>query len=147
MSDLQFKANLRRYSLRICMAWVLSLAAGCSLIEQRSDEDIVLERAQSHLTALRAADYQTALTYTTPAFRESARARRYAATYSAAPTWKNAEIYSVECGEEVSEGVCKVRTRIYPFVPPHIKANIQGLPVSVTVDWIYTDRNWYRYER
>ena len=123
------------------------IMSGCTLFDQRPPEEVVLERAEAHLTAMREGDFQTALTYTTPAFQESARARRYGAMYSSAPMWRDAEVYAVECEEAELVERCTVRTRIVPFIAPHIQANIRGLPVSVWADWIYTERNWYRFER
>ena len=125
----------------------LLIMSGCTMLDQRPPEDVVLERAEAHLAALREGDFQTALDYTTPAFQQSARARRYGSMYSSAPMWRGAEIYAVEC--EATEVVerCTVRTRVLPFIAPHIQANIRDLPVSVSADWIYTERNWYRYEK
>ena len=130
----------------LVLALVALFLAGCSVFDRRPAEEIVLERAEQHLAALRAGDFALALEYTTPTFQASAQGRRYRAMYSAAPTWRNAEIYAVECEEVETPQRCLVRTRIYPFVPPHIQGNITGLPVSVSKDWIYTEADWYRYE-
>lgn len=131
--------------------WVgLSILSGmltsCSILDQRSPEEIVQERANLHLAALRSAKWEEALQYTTPAFQQSAQARRYGAMYSAAPTWRKAEIYSVTCDLASEAQSCEVRTRIHPFIPPHIQANITDLPVSVTSQWLLLKGNWYRYE-
>lgn len=129
------------------LAPLVSILCGCSVLEQKPPEEVVLERAEAHLAAMRDGDFQTALEYTTPAFQQSARARRYGSMYSSAPMWRGAEIYAVNCeGGDIVER-CTVRTRILPFIAPHIQANIRDLPVSVSADWIYTERNWYRYER
>ena len=122
------------------------LLSGCAVFDDRPAEERVLDRAQQHLAALRAGKFDEALKYTTPSFQASARGRRYRAIYSAAPTWRDAEVYAVECEDAEKPEKCVVRTRIYPFIPPHIQANITGLPVSVSKDWIYTEDDWYRYE-
>ena len=124
----------------------MMLFSGCAVFDDRPAEERVLDRAQQHLAALRAGKFDEALEYTTPSFQTSARGRRYRAIYSAAPTWLDAEIYAVQCENAEKPVKCMVRTRIYPFVPPHIQGNISGLPVSVSKDWIFTDGDWYRYE-
>ena len=128
------------------LALVALFISGCSVFDRRPPEEIVLERAEQHLAALRAGDFALALEYTTPAFQASAQGRRYRAMYSAAPTWRNAEIYAVECEEVENPQRCLVRTRIYPFVPPHIQANITDLPISVKATWIIVNGRWYRFE-
>lgn len=125
----------------------LLILSGCALFDQRPPEEVVLERAEAHLAALREGDFQAALDYTTPAFQQSARARRYGSMYSSAPMWRGAEIYAVKCEESEVVERCTVRTRILPFIAPHIQANIRDLPVSVSAEWIYTERDWYRYEK
>lgn len=134
------------YRTSISLLMSMALLSGCAVFDVRPPEERVLDRAQQHLAALRAGKFDEALEYTTPAFQASARGRRYRAMYSAAPTWRDAEIYAVQCENAEKPVKCMVRTRIYPFVPPHIQGNITGLPVSVSKDWIFIDNDWYRYE-
>lgn len=143
--------STRRSTLRGAFRFGLQAAVmlslgGCALFEQRPPEDIVEERANLHLAALRSADWDRALTFTTPEFQKSSQARRYRAFYSAAPTWLDAEVYAVECEELTPVERCEVKTRVYPFVPPHIQANISHLPVSVSHTWVLLNGQWYRYE-
>ena len=139
--------NIRKNAVPAPLYLLLLMLSGCAVFDSRPPEEVVLERAELHLAALRAGDFDAALEFTTPGFQSSARARRYGAMYSAAPAWRNAEIYAVECegGQEAEK--CLVRTRIYPFIAPHIQANIGNLPVSVTADWILLSGKWYRYEK
>lgn len=132
--------------LRILLLGTSILLSGCTLLQPKSPEERVLERAEAHLAALRARDFATALTYTTPSFQASARARRYGVMYSAAPAWREAEVYRVVCPDAIEVLKCQAYTRIRPYVPPHIQANITDLPVSVRADWLLLDEEWYRYE-
>ena len=132
--------------MRILPLVLSILLGGCTWLQPKSPEERVLERAEAHLAALRAGDFAEALTYTTPSFQASAKARRYGALYSAAPAWRQAEVYRVDCPAGDAELKCEAHTRIHPFVPPHIQANITDLPVSVKADWLFLDGNWYRYE-
>ena len=132
--------------MRAIIFFAGAMISGCALLDPRPPEEVVLERAEAHLAALRSGQFRLALEYTTPAFQESARARRYGAMYAAAPAWLDAEIYAVECEEAERPERCTVRTRVQPFIAPHIQANVANLPVSVSHEWILTGGDWYRYE-
>lgn len=118
----------------------LLVMAGCSSTgSSGTPEEQVARRAQERLDAMMAGDFERALAYTTPAFREGTTSNRYRGRYAGVGNWTNASVERVACEEER----CNVTISVtYQMVRPNIE-NTRPLDEV----WITTGGEWYIYEQ
>ena len=131
-----------------------SLTIGCTnLGVEQPAEEIVGQRALAQAQALMAQDYDAALQYVTPAYREGGGADLYAANYSGSTFWTNVELAWVKCDEGLAPDRCVARIYIYnniPFASGRAGvSNARGgdVPVSWEETWIRLEGQWFQYLR
>ena len=139
MSDPNAWGRLKRAAQITCGVCVL---VSCAHNAPVPPEEQVRERATRYYEALSQGDYEAALKYVTPGYRNTAQADRYHVKYSASPRWISTEVIKVNCGEESPPTRCVVRTSILA------ELHKQFPPLSTPVDsiWLNIDSQWYRYE-
>ena len=103
--------------LRIILAAVVLLVASCATIDTRSPEEIVGERALAQSEALVAQDFDTALSYTVPSYRQGPRAAFYQANHSGSGYWTRTEVRWVQCEDGPEAERCSVRIWTYGSPP------------------------------
>ena len=123
---------------------ILVALGGCALFaDQRPPEEIVAERAATHLELLRLEQWEEALAYTTPGFRSANNADDYAARYGGVWMWQSTRVGEVQCEGEPAPDRCVVQT-YRTVVPPKVTwASEHYKPRT----WIKVDGKWYIYER
>lgn len=125
----------------IMVIMALSGVSGCVSTPERSVEETVAERAMAHMEALMALDYDTALSYMTPAYQASPRADRFRAEFSGAGWWQGVDFKWVKCSDVDGGTACTVRVIIKLFRPPAVTS---PTPIPYETVWIPIDSVWYR---
>jgi hypothetical protein len=135
----------RRYGTKMVKAGLLALGValgGCSTLDTRTPEEIVADRAQQHLDALMARDYEKAFGYTTPGYRAANTARMYSSAYAGAGFWLGAKVDQVVCTPAEAPVKCEVRAKV-TYKAPRQKLDLERI---LNHRWLNVDGVWYRYE-
>ena len=131
----------RTLGVSLAMAGCL-LVAACSLVPSKTPEEIVAQRAMDWAEALMALDYDTALTYMTPAYQNSPRSDRFEGDFSGTAWWQSVTVKSVECVTDDLASRCEVRQIIMFMRPPAVSA---PMPIPYDSQWIELGGLWYMY--
>lgn len=133
-----------KYVNRILTLVVILSVQGCVIVrDSRPPEEIVAERAATHLELLRQQEWEQALAYTTPGFRSQTTPEQYSGRYGGVWMWKATRVGDVSCDGEPVTDRCKVQT--YRTVSsPHLTGEIEHYSPKV---WINVDRQWFIYEK
>ena len=122
---------------------ILVALGGCALFaDKRPPEEIVAERAAQHLDLLHKQEWEAALLFTTPTFREANSSEQYAKRYGGVYMWRSTRVGKVACDEGAEITRCVVDTYRNVQMPPmtweseHYKPRV----------WIKVDRDWYIFE-
>jgi len=115
----------------------LLLLGGCS--SPATPEEQVAKRAQEWADALLAKDLNTAYTYTSPSYRQSATPGIYHARIAGAGSWTGAEVTEVVCEQPE---VCEVTIKI-EYTAGHMGAVTIGRPIDWR--WLKSDGQWWLY--
>ena len=118
-------------------AWsiVLAVAAtGCAVLDSRTPEQVVKERAQARWNALVSTDLKSAYEYLSPATRQSLRYEGFVIAYRQG-FWKSATVDSVQCPKP---DLCQVDVTIESEVKKGLK--VKG-PLRET--WIREGNDWW----
>ena len=67
------------------------LLPACSILDTRTPEEIIAERAQARLDTLRARDFEASYQYTTPGYRSTENVGQYGTRYSGSSMWTGAQ--------------------------------------------------------
>ena len=131
---------------RLLVASVCLFLSGCAGFQRNSasPEERVAERALAQAQALQAGDYQTALEYTTPAYRASPRAASYQAQYNGTTWWSDVTVGRVTCEQIADPLRCEVRLIVTVFRPPMTSS---AWPIPLDKTWIRVEGDWYVFER
>ena len=116
------------------MMWVaVFLLAACATMQDRSDKEVVAERAQTRWNALVAGDFKTAYEMISPAGRTVVSQEGWAGTLKRG-FWKGARVTDVDCA---SPEMCEVRLEIeYAFRGSNIKTPYRE-------KWVKQDGEWW----
>ena len=122
---------------------VYALLAACSSLgNARPAEEIVGERALEHARALMAGDFDGAIEFMIPTYKNSPRAKDFKRSKSGATGWQDVSLKWVKCDDgEVTER-CEVRLIVKTLRPPAVM-----VPITVPLDdvWILVEGGWYQY--
>lgn len=118
---------------------VLGFLSGCASLSNKSDEDIVKERAQARYDALIKGNIKAAREFTAPTYRQRVSVEGYQSVMGGVGNWKKAEVSSVKCEEER----CEV-TGLITYTIPRMKME-NTIPLDDV--WIKTDGKWWVYHR
>ena len=143
--------QLERTVLKSVYIFLVALFAalalgGCSTLQTAPPEEIIAERALDQARHLINRDYDSALTYVTPSYQESARAKFYQAEFSGAASWIDASVRWVKCDEAPQADRCDVRLLIYGSLPSsgrYSSARGGDVPWSWDAVWVKLDGEWY----
>lgn len=142
------RRGLQSISLGLACSLLLGLS-GCAVLDQRTPEERVEQRAVEQAQALLERDYETALGYVAPSFREGPQARTYEAKFSGAAFWVGFEPRWVRCEERPEPENCSVRIWVYNNVPWSSRgassARGSSVPISWDTTWIKVENEWYQY--
>lgn len=127
--------RVRASALSLCL-----LVAACAPIQPEKPEEVVARRALAWAGALMEQDYDLALSYATPAYQSSARSERFAANYSGAAWWTDAEVKSVSCESGPEPERCDARLVISLMRPP---ATSFPIPIPYDLVWLRFGTQWY----
>jgi hypothetical protein len=115
------------------LAGIALAIAGCAIGPQRSDQEIVAEKAQLRWNALVAGDFKAAYGFISPAGRSVVTVEGYSGTLKRG-FWKDVRVEDVKCA---SPEICEVQLRIeYEFQGRRIKT-----PASEK--WVKQDSDWW----
>ena len=140
----------QRPFLQIFALSALFVAQGCAVLDERTPEEIVAERAIERVNLLMAGEYDEAYLYTTPGYRSTEGVGRYGTRWAGTSMWVSASIKSVKCpameGAEGAPTRCKVAMQVeYRFIA---SGRPSGINQTVLFeDWIYTGGNWFLYQK
>ena len=141
----QREVRSSRLLLLLSTIWLTALA-GCASAPELPPEEAAGQRALAQAQALIDGDYERALQFVTPSYRDSPRARLYGGTHAGASFWTDAELAWVRCDEVPRPERCTVRLLIYNSNP--LSARSRGLQPSPFVwekVWIRLENEWYQY--
>lgn len=142
-----------RGSLKAVQWALLCLAAlilvSCVAIDQLTPEERVEQRAVEQSQALLEQDYERALQYVVPSYRDGPLAGQYKANFSGAAFWIRFEPRWVRCEEGPQPESCSVRIWIYNNIPWSGRgaetSRGSDVPISWDSTWIKVDGEWYQY--
>lgn len=148
--ELMTKRQSGRLAARVFSGLSFLGLVSCTALDTRPPEERIGERALRQAQALLEGDYDTAVQYTTPSYRDSEQARFYAARHSGAQFWNKVELRWVKCDQVAEPDRCSVRIWIYnnpPIVAGRGNPRALGNDVPVSWDklWIQLDNEWYQY--
>jgi len=126
--------------ISILVLGVSAFIGGCaSFGSQKSDEQIVHERAQARLNALLKQDVNEAWKYTAPSYRQRITPQAYTATVAGIINWKGATVETVSCEEE--------RCEVNYLLSYEIKQMKMQNTRPMKEIWIKSDGEWWIYHR
>jgi hypothetical protein len=129
---------LRTLGWTLAGAVLLSLAA-CgpdpSVVDERTPEEIVKERAQARWNALLSGDLEQAYAFTSPAYRSSTTLNRFQARLGSSIRRTEAVVSEVECEPDRCDVVVMVT-----YVVPQLNTE-NTRPLNET--WILSDDDWW----
>lgn len=121
---------------------ILALAA-CQPADDRSPEEIVLERAQQRWDLVMERDLVQAYEFYTPGFREMTGVDEYRRDMqNVRIRYTGAEALSAECEEEVCDVQVRVSYRLPEGVAPTGMSRIPG-ERRIEETWIRVDGSWW----
>ena len=139
--------NKGLWNSAICLTFVTMV--GCVSLDQRTPEERVEARAVAQAQALLDQDYEMALQYTVPSFRNSPQARSYEAKFSGAGFWVRFEPRWVRCEDRPEPERCEVRIWIYNNIPwsnrGYSSERGSSVPISWDTTWIKVESEWYQF--
>ena len=151
-SKVLFEPMIRRWNKRLlnsALFLTLMTTVGCVSLDQRTPEERVEERAVAQAQALLDQDYEMALQYTVPSFRNSPQARSYEAKLSGAAFWVRFEPRWVRCEDRPEPERCEVRIWIYNNIPwsnrGYSSERGSSVPISWDTTWIKVESEWYQF--
>ena len=128
-----------KYFSVLALALGFGVLAGCASLGNKSDEDIVKERAQARYDALLGGDIKKAWAFTAPTYRQRVSAEGYASVMGGVGNWTKAEVSRVTCEEDRCE------------VSGLVSYNVPGMKLENTITltdvWIRTDGKWWVFHR
>ena len=117
------------------------LLPACTILDARTPEEIIGERAQARLDMLRARDYEGSYQFTTPGYRSTENAGQYGTRYAGATMWTGAQVVRVECEDVEPPQYCKAVVRI-----DFKAAQFGDSHTHKFEDWVKVGGNWYLYQ-
>ena len=133
---------------RFLLVGLALVMVGCVSIQPQPPEEIVRARAEAQGQALVDQDFETALSFTTPAYQNSPRSELYQSNFSGSSFWIKTEVARVKCDQGPNSERCEVRLWIYGQFPrPGRYTGQRGDDVQSSDDsvWIKVDGDWYQY--
>lgn len=136
--------------VRMAVVYLLSFVmVSCAWVDQRTPEERVEQRAVEQAQALLERDYEKALQFVVPSYRDGPQARSYEAKVSGTAFWVRFEPRWVRCEDQPEPESCSVRIWIYNNVPwsnrGYESARGSSVPISWDTTWIKVDNEWYQY--
>lgn len=110
------------------------VATGCAVLDARTPEQVVKERAQARWNAMVSADLKTAYEYFSPTTRQTLKYEGFVIAYRQG-FWKSATVDSVQCPKP---DLCQVDVTIESEVKKGLK--VKG-PLRET--WIREGNDWW----
>ena len=151
-SKVLFEPMIRRWNKRLlnsALCLTLMTTVGCVSLDQRTPEERVEARAVAQAQALLDGDYDKALQFTVPSYRESPAGQSYEAKFSGASFWIKFEPRWVRCEERPEPESCSVRIWIYNNIPwsnrGYSATRGSDVPISWDTTWIKVDNEWYQF--
>ena len=138
-------------SLWVILCFSAGLIGGCATPTWVPPEELVGQRALAQAQALLARDYDRALSFTSPAYRNGARAWAYPADHAGSVYWRDVQLKWVRCDEGPNPDRCSARMWIFAEFPqvalrPGMTTGVGGdVPVSWDKTWIKVDGEWFQY--
>jgi len=129
-----------RCVLIVTMLW--ACVTGCATKPEFTEEDRVAARALEWAEALMDLDFDKALTFMTPSYRNSPRAERFQGEFMGASFWHAAELKWVKCDAIEGYQRCAVRLIITFSRPPEISTPI---PIPYDTTWLFLQDDWFQY--
>ncbi len=119
------------------------LLAACGTFHPKSDQEMVTERAQQRLEALKKRDMEAAYALMSPGYRESNDLRYFQATIGAGARWlTDAKVKRANCDEDVCSVVIEAQYQYRDKA-----AGPAGEPLLIPRDneerWIKVDGDWW----
>jgi uncharacterized protein YceK len=125
--------------------WVLAalFAGGCASIGAgtRTAEEVVLERAQARLDALRERNWAVAYPFLTPAYRAIVPQQRYASQFQGPIQWEAAKAKGAKCEEKRCLVDVEISFRL--LLPRH---SDRVTSTNFEEIWVLEDGQWFKFE-
>lgn len=113
-------------ALSVCLLASI-LLTGCASSPTVSVEEHVGNRSLQWAAALMALDYDEALTFMTPSYRNSPRVERFRADFSGAGYWQDVEVKWVKCDQDTAAADASADASAPPANPdPYEVTNTPG---------------------
>ncbi len=146
-SGIASDAFQRRGLVRLLRWFALSasvvLLGACASVGSSAVEQTVTQRATARWKALIAQDFDSAYTYTTPAYRAVVNVQGFRARTAGAVTWLGSEVVEVKCPEPAK---CTARVKV------DFKPLLRGRPgdkfdAYFDETWLLEDGQWSIFEQ
>jgi len=126
-----------------CLALAALLTTGCASIGMgaRSAEEIVLQRAQARLDALRARNWAAAYPFLTPGYRAIVPQERYASQFQGPIQWEKASAKGAKCDEKRCAVDVEISFRL--LLPGH---SDRVSATNFEEVWVLEDGQWFKFE-
>src|SRR5690606_19038585 len=100
------------------------------------------KRAQSRWDALLAGKWETAYSFSTPAYRAAIDVDGFAKRQGGQGGWTGAEVRSVECkAEDICEATVRIQARAL------MGRGFKAVRTDYTERWVREDGRWWLYQR
>lgn len=129
----------------VTLALLISpLLNGCVSQPKLSQEERLGKRALEWADALMKLEYERALSYMTPTYQASPRAKNFRGDFSGTSTWQGAELKWIRCDPDAAVGGCSVRLILTVYKPPEMSI---PMPIRYDTTWLYLDDDWYQFRQ
>lgn len=98
---------LKVFSRFILLTVILGVSA-CAVMQPKTDEELVLARAEQRQVALLKHDFKTAYQYMSPGYRQLNNLEQFTANYLGVYSWVSSNVKNISCEDDV----CKVNVAI-----------------------------------
>lgn len=126
------------------LVFVLFIFVGvsaCSVLDGRTPEERVADRAQERLDTLMAGDYKASYEFTTPGYRSTEGPGRYGTRWAGASMWLSARVTDVRCADGEPVDRCKATVEVM-----YKAARFEPTTTFLAEHWLLIDNNWYLYQ-
>lgn len=129
----------------VFVAMVTLMLAGCAGLQLKTDEQIVMERAEKRMSALQARDFKKAYSYMTPGYKATKNLQRFQGEFAGGANITWFEVLSPEC--EPERCVVTVTRKYKMQMTARGQAGtLREFENNTRQTWIKVDGRWWYYK-
>lgn len=142
MPSSRFGAFRRLRTAGLTATVAASLLQACASVggNPQSPEEIVKQRAEVRWQALLARDWETAYTFSTPAYRSAIDLAGFKARQGSVVSWTSAKVVKVSCQESLCEATIKVGFKA-------VQRGYPDMDTEFPERWVLEDDRWWVHQK